>query len=257
MKTEPKLRPVGFNPLSRCSSLPSRIALHFPLPLLFTSLSRCSSLPSTVVLAPPCYHPAHSPVALSSLAHPVSPTPSLLPVSLFAGAIAPSVSVGQQHHQRLCLATPRLPPPALLQPRLDCPLPPPVHLSLTALLVPHCPFPTIGFPLPSSSSCPSASSPSSAHSSSASSTPLTHLGLSGASVAPPSSLFPSHELASFTHLDPSHSRGATLPTPYLTTLHRTPILLHALTPRRAASIGYKQQYPLRTSTSLLLLTLTP
>ncbi|CAI5942156.1 unnamed protein product [Closterium sp. NIES-65] len=236
MKTEPKLRPVGFTPLSRCSSLPSRIALHFPLPLLFTSLSRCSSLPSTVVLAPPCYHPAHSPVALSSLAHPVSPTPSLLPVSLFAGAIAPSVSVGQQHHQRLCLATPRLPPPALLQPRLDCPLPPPVHLSLTALLVPHCPFPTIGFPLPSSSSCPSASSPSSAHSS-ASSTPLTHLGLSGASVAPPSSLFPSHELASFTHLDPSHSRGATLPTPHLTTLHRTPILLHALTPRRAASIA--------------------
>ncbi|CAI5993026.1 unnamed protein product [Closterium sp. NIES-65] len=77
----------------------------------------------------------------------------------FAGALAPSVSVGQQHHRRLCCAAPRLPPPALRQPLLDCPLPPPVHPSLTTLHLSHCPLLTIGFPLPSSSSSPSASSP--------------------------------------------------------------------------------------------------
>ncbi|CAI6009180.1 unnamed protein product [Closterium sp. NIES-65] len=60
-----------------------------------------------------------------------------------------------------------------------------------------------------------------------------------------------------THLVLSHSRGATLPPPpHLTTLHRTP-LLQDLTPRPAASSGYKQQYPSHTSTSTLLLSLTP
>ncbi|CAI5485879.1 unnamed protein product [Closterium sp. Naga37s-1] len=56
--------------------------------------------------------------------HPLS-TPASPPSPAVARSLAPSVSVGQQHHQRLCLAAPRLPPPALRQPRLDCPLPPP------------------------------------------------------------------------------------------------------------------------------------
>ncbi|CAI5499758.1 unnamed protein product, partial [Closterium sp. Naga37s-1] len=74
-------------------------------------------------------------------------------------------------------------------------------------------------------------------------------------LPPPSSLATS--LAILTHLDLSHSAGATLPPPpHLTTLHRTP-LLPALTPRPAASSGYKQQDPSDTSTSTLLLSLTP
>ncbi|GJP77463.1 hypothetical protein CLOP_g7851 [Closterium sp. NIES-67] len=89
----------------------------------------------------------------------------------------------------------------------------PAHPSLASLHLSHCSLLSIGYPIPSSSSSPSSSSPSSSQSASPSSSPLTHLVLSGSSIAPPSSLFPPHLLASITHLDISHSRGATPPPP--------------------------------------------
>ncbi|CAI5523282.1 unnamed protein product [Closterium sp. Naga37s-1] len=179
--------PRLFTSPSRCAPLPSPVALHFPLPLRFTSPSRCASLPPSVaLLILPCWftcanasYTEGSPFPRTHHSTPASP-----PSPAVAGALAPSVSVGHQHHQRRSLAAPRLPLPSLRQPRLECPLPPLVHPSLPALLLSHCPLPP-------------------------------------------------------------------------TTLHRTPLLLHALTPRRAASIGYKQQYPSHTPTSLLLLSLTP
>ncbi|CAI5522393.1 unnamed protein product [Closterium sp. Naga37s-1] len=174
--------------------------------------------------------------------HPLS-TPASPPSPAVARSLAPSVSVGQQHHQRLCAAAPFSPTPTILFPPPPLPLRLqslvhlrhlsvwgssitsasaslllafprllsanlawtalshlPAHPSLTALHLSHCPLLSIGFPLPSSSSSPSASSPSSSHSSSSSSFPLTHLVLSGASIAPPSSLFPPHLLAFLTHL---------------------------------------------------------
>ncbi|CAI5964733.1 unnamed protein product [Closterium sp. NIES-65] len=142
---------------SRRSSLPPPVAPHFPLPSLLTSPSRRSSLPPPVAYTSPArrlHFPLPSPALPPPIALLIVPSPSV-----FAGALAPSVSVGQQHHRRLCRAAPRLPPPALRQPLLDCPLPPPVHPSLTTLHLSHCPLLTIGFPLPSSSSSPSASSP--------------------------------------------------------------------------------------------------
>ncbi|CAI5941376.1 unnamed protein product [Closterium sp. NIES-64] len=143
MKTEPKLRPVGFTPPSRCSSLSPPVALHFPPPspslppaialliLPSPSLPWLTLFPMLLLFS--LSQSVCLPCSFSSPSPPQGPTHSS---SSFAGALAPSVSVGQQHHQHLCLAAPRLPPPALRQPRLDCPLPPPVHLSLTALLLP-------------------------------------------------------------------------------------------------------------------------
>ncbi|CAI5524143.1 unnamed protein product [Closterium sp. Naga37s-1] len=285
-------------------SLPPPIALaspshrpRFPLP--------SPSLPPPVALASPSLCPRF-PLPSPSLPPPIAlaspsrrpcfplPSPSLPPP--IASPLAPSVSVGQQHHQRLllsppCLPLPPLPPkppptlplqllvhlrhlsvwgssitnasapllpfptPTILFPPPPLPLPLqslvhlrhlsvwgssitsasaslllafprllsanlawtalshlPAHPSLTALHLSHCPLLSIGFPLPSSSSSPSASSPSSSHSSSSSSFPLTHLVLSGASIAPPSSLFPPHLLAFLTHLT------------------STPLLLLSLTP---------------------------
>ncbi|CAI5945110.1 unnamed protein product [Closterium sp. NIES-64] len=206
MKTEPKLRPVGFTPPSRCSSLSPPVALHFPPPspslppaiallilpspslpwltlfpmLLLFSLSQSVCLPCSFSSPSPPQGPTHSSssccrwctCAIGECGPAASPAP-LSRCSSPSPACSPPTSPG-------------LPSPTTRPPLPHCPAPPPCQ-----------------FPLPSSSSCPSASSPSSTHSS-ASSTPLTHLGLSGVSVAPPSSLFPSHELASFTHLDPSH-----------------------------------------------------
>ncbi|CAI5954492.1 unnamed protein product [Closterium sp. NIES-65] len=196
--------------------------LHFPLPspplpppLAFTSPSPrlhfprpSTSLPSPIARAPPSHPPARSPVALSSPAHPVSPAPSLPSVPLCLSPLlilfplSPPIphplflkfrwctrAIGECGAAASLAPLPRCSspsPPALRQPRLDCPLPPPVHPSLTTLHLSHCPPLTIGFPLPSSSS---------SHSSSSSS-PLARIVLSGASIAPPSSLFPPHLLAS-------------------------------------------------------------
>ncbi|CAI5994806.1 unnamed protein product [Closterium sp. NIES-65] len=181
MKTEPKIRPVGFTPPSRCSSLSPPVALHFPPP--------SPSLPPAIALL-------------------ILPSPSLPWLTLFPMLLLFSLS-----HRWCTCAIGECGPAASPAPLSRCSSPspacsPPTSPGLpsptTRPPLPHCPAPPpCQFPLPSSSSCPSASSPSSTHSS-ASSTPLTHLGLSGVSVAPPSSLFPSHELASFTHLDPSH-----------------------------------------------------
>ncbi|CAI5496934.1 unnamed protein product [Closterium sp. Naga37s-1] len=210
----------------------------------------CAILPICLILqavAHTCLAPS---TQLPPHPHLLYPPPLPPPV---VGASAPSVCVGQQHHQRLSATAPLSPfPLSSFHPRPPHFLPPPqslVHLrhlsvwgssitnasaprllafprllsanlawtalshlpahpSLTALHLSHCPLLSIGFPLPSSPSSSLTSSPSSAPSS-----PLTHLVLSGASIAPPSSLFSPHLLASLTHLDLSHSRGATLPPP--------------------------------------------
>ncbi|CAI5508767.1 unnamed protein product [Closterium sp. Naga37s-1] len=156
-----------------------------------TPLRRCSLSPTPTILFPP----PPLPLPLQSLVH-------LRHLSVWGSSIT-SASAS------LLLAFPRLLSANLAWTALSHL---PAHPSLTALHLSHCPLLSIGFPLPSSSSSPSASSPSSSHSSSSSSFPLTHLVLSGASIAPPSSLFPPHLLAFLTHLT------------------STPLLLLSLTP---------------------------
>ncbi|CAI5985752.1 unnamed protein product [Closterium sp. NIES-64] len=152
-----------------------------------------------------------------------------------AGALAPSVSVGSSitgASAALLLAFPRL---------LSA------NLSWTALSHHPSTPPSPPCTSPTAPSLPLASLSPPPHP-----LPLPHLLLF--SLLP----LPSSPPRVLTHHDLCHSRGATLPPPpHRTSLHRTPLLLHALTPRPAASCGYKQQYPSHTSTSPLLLSLTP
>ncbi|CAI5996496.1 unnamed protein product [Closterium sp. NIES-64] len=231
--------PVAFTPSSRrlhiplaSPSLPPPVAftpssrrLHFPLP--------SPSLPSPIALAPPSHLPAHSPVALASPAHPVSSAPSLPPGSLCLSPllilfpVSPPIPHNLFHKLEDSLAL-TLPAPTLPLPAPDA----------------NPPFPHANPPFPS---LPPAQSPTPPRT-----FPHSHPSIPPLARPPLTCLF--HPL---THLVLSHSRGATLPPPpHLTTLHRTP-LLQDLTPRPAASSGYKQQYPSHTSTSTLLLSLTP
>ncbi|CAI5489084.1 unnamed protein product [Closterium sp. Naga37s-1] len=116
-------------PRAASSPLPSP---SLPPPVVLASPSRCPRFPHPLLV-----HLRHLSAWGSSitnassshlLAFPRSPSPPQTPThssSVVPDSLAPSVSVGQQNHQRFCLAAPRLPPPALRQPRLDCPLSPP------------------------------------------------------------------------------------------------------------------------------------
>ncbi|CAI6005408.1 unnamed protein product [Closterium sp. NIES-65] len=143
--TSPSLRlhfPLPSPPLPPpvASTSPSP-RLHFPLPspslpppVDFTSLSHrprsplpspCSFSRRPLFSGSPCF-----PCSFSSLRPPLSVSPAYslpplppnppptLPQVVVAGALAPSVSVGQQHHRRLCRAAPRL--PRLLSANLAC-----------------------------------------------------------------------------------------------------------------------------------------
>ncbi|CAI5945802.1 unnamed protein product [Closterium sp. NIES-64] len=285
--------PVAFTSLSRrlhsllpSPSHPSRVAftpssrrLHsllpspsLPPPVAFTSPSRRLHIPLPSPSLPP-------PVAFTSLSrrlHSLLPSPSLPPPVAFTSpsrrlhfplpspSLPPPISL-------LILPSPSLPRltlfPLLLRypPALSVCLPcsfssqsPPLFHKLEDSLALTLPAPTLPLPAPDANppfphanppfpSLPPAQSPTPPRT-----FPHSHPSIPPLARPPLTCLF--HPL---THLVLSHSRGATLPPPpHLTTLHRTP-LLQDLTPRPAASSGYKQQYPSHTSTSTLLLSLTP
>ncbi|CAI5988915.1 unnamed protein product [Closterium sp. NIES-65] len=217
-----------------------------PPPVAFTSPSRRLHIPLPSPSLPP-------PVAFTSLSrrlHSLLPSPSLPPPVAFT-------SPSRRLH--FPLPSPSLPPPISL---LILPSPSLPRLTLFPLLLRYPPALSVCLPCSFSSQSPPQSPTTS------STIPFTPLPFPSpprhSSPSPtPTPPFPFarppltclfHPL---THLVLSHSRGATLPPPpHLTTLHRTP-LLQDLTPRPAASSGYKQQYPSHTSTSTLLLSLTP
>ncbi|CAI5488333.1 unnamed protein product [Closterium sp. Naga37s-1] len=251
-------------------SLPPPIALaspshrpRFPLP--------SPSLSPPVALASPSHRPRFPlpspslppPIALASPSH-RSRFPSHRPrFPLPSPSLPPPIALASPSHRpRFPLPSPSLPPPSLVHLRhlsvwgssitrasaslllafirlLSANLAwtalshLPARPSLTALHLSQCPLLSIGFPLPSSSSSPFASSPSSSHSSSSSSSfPLTHLVISGASIAPPSSLFPPHLLASLTHLNLS-----TAAVPDALLLHLVHSLPHTLLAAMEAQQG--------------------
>ncbi|CAI5465383.1 unnamed protein product [Closterium sp. Yama58-4] len=127
---------VAFTPYSR--------RLHSPLPSpslsppsLFPFPSPRSSLPPPVSFTPPSHHPAHSPVALSSQAHPVSPAPSLPPGSLFLSPLLTLFPLSPPIPHPLF---PHSPPPAFppLPPVLS-PTPPRPRPTLPRPFPPHNP----------------------------------------------------------------------------------------------------------------------